>query len=194
MSMSTIIKKLNSVLPKVVLLMENWGIESKDYILVDEFAYIINGYNVTASEVASNHLDLYINAKSVPWEDKGERSVIPPVNSTYFGQYENFMKKTGFGLDLLSAEEGILQIPSINYHLSNKKFIKVMKAFEMTEAFVKQTIMHYSLEDVGKEKIVEWISKLGVIGNAAERKGDKKLVSFCNRKITESNERWEGII
>lgn len=176
------------------LLTENWGIPENRYVLVDEMAYVLQGYRIEGPEVASGHLDVYIDPTSVPWPDKGERSLIPPKDSPHMNQWASFMEATGCGLDLLRAKAEFLETPTVEYRLDRGRKIYLMKAYEMTRLFVEQTILHYSLEDVGKDKMKEWIDKLGLIKNAAKAKGDDKLLRLCDDMISRSHQKWRGLI
>lgn len=175
-------------------LFNKWGVQAKGYILVDEFAYLLQGYEVIATEVESGHLDVYADPQQLPWKDKGERSIIPPKDSRQMEDWVNFMQRTGFSLDILRAKPEILERPSVNYPLPSGGFIRLMKAYEMTEAFVEQTLMHYSLSDVGKEKIKEWVDKLKLIQEAAEKKNDEKTAKFCKDKLIECQKKWQDIL
>jgi len=106
----------------------------------------------------------------------------------------NFMQKTGYSLDMLRAGPQILAIPSVVYPLPSGGYIRLMRAYEMTEAFIKFTLMHYSLSDVGKEKIKEWLAKLELIQKAAEKKKDKKTARLCQDKLVECQKRWQEVL
>lgn len=185
---------INTALEKLVFLFGKWGLDNKDYVLVDEFAYVLQGYDVKATEVKSGHLDVYVNPLKLPWEDKKERSIIPPIKGGYMDEWADFMKETGYNLDMLRAKPEILQIPTTEHSLSNEKKFRLMLVFEMTKAFVQQTIMHYSLNDVGEDKIREWVDKLGIIKEAAEKNKDKRLSEFCELKLAESKKKWKDIL
>lgn len=160
------------------LLMMSWGLAGNNFVVVDEYAYMLQGYDVRGPEVKTGHLDVYVDPRSVPWLDKGERSIIPPKDGSYMDQWENFMEETGYGLDLLRASPEILVVPVVKHVLPSGNKIRLMRAFEMTNLFVQQTIMRYSLEDVGEEKVREWMSK---------------LVGLCKIKLEESRIKWKQI-
>jgi len=185
---------INRTLDKLLSLLEKWDVGEKNCVLVDEFAYVLQGYDVRGPEVKSGHLDLYVNPKVLPWKDKGERSIIPPKDSSYMDDWADFMQETKHGLDMLRAEPEILQIPTVNYKLPSGKTIRLMRAFEMTKAFVKQTIMHYSLEDVGEDKIREWIDKLELIKEAARKKENTRLVEYCQVQLIKAKDKWKEIL
>jgi len=101
---------------------------------------------------------------------------------------------TGYGLDMLRAKPEFLTNPTVKLSLPNGNIINLMRAYEMTKLFVEQTIMHYSLEDVGQDKIREWINKLVLIKNASLKKGDDILAGFCEDKLAESRKKWSRIL
>jgi hypothetical protein len=175
-------------------LFNKWGLSIKDYVLVDEFAYVLQDYDVKATEVETGHIDVYVNSSILPWKDKGERSIIPPKDSIYMDNWITFMQETGYSLDMLRAIPEILRIPTVDLTLPNGKKIRLMRAFEMTEAFIQQTLMYYSLEDVDKEKIIEWMNKLEIIKSVAEKKNDEKLAEFCDTKLAEVRIKWQEAI
>jgi len=185
---------INIALEKLYSLFSGWGLRSEDFVLVDEFAYLLQGYEVVATEVANKHLDVYVNPQQLSWKDKGERSIIPPRDSREMDDWIDFMQETGYSLDILRAKGGILQIPSVDYPLPSGSSIRLMKVYEMTETFVEQTLMHYSLSDVGEEKIKEWLAKLNLIQKAAKKKNDEKTAKLCGDKLVLCQERWRAVL
>lgn len=177
-----------------ILLVDKWKLQPKDFVLVDEFAYVLQGYNVRSTEVKSGHLDVYVKPEALPWKASNERSLIPPRGSEYLSQYSDFMEINGYGLDLLSGKPEIFKTPTVNYTLSGDRTLKLMRVQEMTDQFAQQTIMHYSLEDVGAEKIHQWYNKLLLIREVAEQKHDQNLMSICNRWIKQSQARWKDVL
>lgn len=185
---------LTEALVNLVSLLESWQISNKEYVLVDEFSYLLQGYDVSGREIQSGHLDMYVDPKKLPWTDKKERSIIPPKEGGFMDQWTDFMQKTGYSLDLLRADEDVFKVPMIKYELPNGKSIQLMRVFEMTQAFIERTLMHYSLKEVDEEKIKEWIQKLELIKNAAERKKDKRLMKLCDEKLKKVKLKWKNIL
>ena len=103
------------------------------------------------------------------------------------------MQSTRYGLDILRARPEFLKIPVVEEKLLNGKVVNLMRAFEMTGLFVNQTIMYYSLEDVGVDKIKEWVNKISLIKKAALKKGDNKLAEFCDQQLIVSKQKWSEI-
>lgn len=185
---------LNEALEELYsLLVMNWTLATNNFVIVDEYAYVLQGYDVQGPEVETGHIDVYVDPSRFPWPDKGERSIIPPKDSSYMDQWENFMEETGYGLDLLRASPEILVVPVVEHVLPSGNMVRLMRAFEMTNLFVQQTIMRYSLEDVGEEKVREWMGKLSLIRDAAIKRADEKLVELCKIKLEESRIKWKQI-
>lgn len=176
------------------LFTSKWKIMETAYVLVDELAYVLQGYHVQGPEMKNGHIDVYVDPTFVPWPDKRERSIIPPKDSKYMEEWIDFMRKTGYGLDILRANPEFLELPVVQYTLLDGGNIHLMRAYEMTILFVEQTIMHYSLDDVGVDKIKEWLNKLVLIKDAAVKKGDQKLITLCVNKIEESQKKWKKLL
>lgn len=188
LSIRAALSKLNSLLTRA------WKVPQDQFVMVDELAYNLQGYQVNGPEMESGHIDIYVNPASIPWPDKGERSIIPPKNSVQMDEWTDFMITTGYGLDMLRAKPEFFKIPTVSFKTGDGGTISLMRAFEMTNLFIEQTIMHYSLEDVGKDKMKEWISKLSLIEKAALNRGDPKLAKFCQEKLQLSKSKWKDIL
>lgn len=174
---------------------EGWGLGLRDWVVVDEFAYVLQGYEVLGEEVRSCHLDTYVNVAKLVWTASGERSVVPPRGSVYLEGYCNFMTRTGYGLDILatSLNDSILCQPMVDYLLSDGGAVQLMEVKVMTEQFWQKTLMHYQKSDVGPEKVREWIAKLGLIERAALRKEDEQLAERCRDMLARAREKWGGL-
>lgn len=175
------------------LLVGQWNIPNSSFVIVDEVAYVLQDYDIQGPEIQSGHLDVYIDPLVLSWPDKEERSIIPPKDSGYLSQYSKFMKETGYGLDLLRGNPRIFEVPTVEYPLPSGNIIHLMRAYEMTNAFVRSTIMHYSLKDVDADKIKEWVNKITLIEEAATRKGDQELALLCRNRYQESMNKWQHI-
>ena len=184
---------IKGALVKLKKLLQSWGLSEEDYVLVDEFAYLLQGYNLEGPEIKNNHLDLYVFPDNLPWKVRPERSTFPPFDSKYSRQYEEFMKDIGFALDLLVADALILDSDRIHYKLPNSETFPLMELVDMTEQFVHHTLLHYSLEDVGEDKIKEWYKKLRKIQSLAREKQNKKLIDVTDGLAPEALAKWQEI-
>lgn len=173
---------------------QGWGLKSKDWVIVDEMAYVLQGYPVIGEEMKTRHLDTYVDGNKLPWTPKAERSTIPPINSQYMNQYSEFMQRTGFGLDMLVAVPGVLEEKSVNYQLPYRRKVRLMEARAMTRQFFKQTLMRYSIKDVGPEKIKEWVDKLGLIRKAAFHREDTQLADDCQKMLAKARKKWISVL
>lgn len=185
---------VENALVELYKLLRKWGLSEENYVLVDEFAYLLQGYNLEGPEIKNKHLDLYVFPGALPWKVKPERSTFPPFDSEYSQQYEKFMKDTSFALDLLVASALILDSDRVNYKLPNGKIFPLMELGDMTDQFVHQTLLHYSLEDVGEAKIKEWHRKLWKINSLANEKQNKQLKDITEVLIPKVLARWQGVL
>jgi len=188
--------EIEQTLVKLEEMFSDWGLNSKDWVVVDEMAYVLQGYEVMAEEMKTRHLDAYVDVTKLPWEPSKERSVIPPVSSKFFENFCEFMETTGFGLDMLATtpEDTILNQPMVNYELPNGKKIQLMEVGAMTEQFWQKTLMHYSLEEVGPEKVKEWFEKLKLIRQVALRKRDTQMAEDCQKMLNKAQKRWAKVV
>lgn len=185
---------IDQALRKMLELFDSWGLKTKDWVLVDEFAYRLQGYDVAGPEVKQRHIDVYVNPQACPWPEKKERSIIPPLSGGYFDQWNGYMEQTGYGLDMLRADPAFLNFPKVEYTLTDGRSVQLMRSKEMTKLFVEQTIMKYNLTEVDGKKMMEWINKLKLIRQAALLKGDVDLADFCEEKFKESRSKWHNLV
>lgn len=173
-----------------------WRLGPSDWVVVDEIAYVLQEYEVVAEEMKTRHLDIYVDITKLPWEPSKERSIIPPTKSTFFDDYCQFMEETGFGLDMLATtpDDAILQQPMVEYKLPNGKKVQLMEAAAMTRQFWEKTLMHYSLKDVGVDKVKEWLAKLDLIKRLAFEKGKAELAEECQKMLAEAQKRWSRVL
>jgi len=188
--------EIEQALTKLEKMFSNWELDSKNWVIVDEMAYVLQGYEVMAEEMKTRHLDAYVDVTKLPWEPRKERSFIPPVTSNFYKNYCDFMETTGFGLDMLTTtpEDTILSQSMVNYELPNGKKIQLMEAKAMTKQFWEKTLMHYSLEEVGPEKVKEWLDKLELIRKVALKKRDTQMAEDCQMMLDKARERWSGVV
>ncbi|MBU1133253.1 hypothetical protein KKG08_03205 [Patescibacteria group bacterium] len=185
---------INKALLKLHSLLEGWGLDEKDYVLVDEFAYFLQDYNLEGPEIKLKHLDLYVVGEKLPWDIKDERSTIPPNNTPYMRNYEYFMRGTGYSLDLLVANPTIMGSKKVMYKLTDEISFPLMETEAMTQQFVDHTLLHYSLEDVGEHKIKEWFSKLTKLNQLAKDRNDKKLIKLSEELILKVQTHWGKLL
>ena len=187
-------REIETALIKVSKIFRRWGPTNQDWVVVDEIAYFLQGYEVMGKEMQTRHLDIYVDTEKLPWHPSVERSIIPPPNSRFFEKYTEFMKDSGFGLDMLKKAPGIFEQPVVLYKLKNGNEVQLMEVGAMTRQFWEKTLMHYSLEDVGEEKVREWLDKLKLIRTAAIKRENRILADDCSRMIVEAQKRWSHIL
>lgn len=188
--------EIEQTLAKLEVMYANWELNPKDWVVVDEIAYVLQGYEVIAEEMKTRHLDTYVDITKLPWRPNKERSIIPPAKSKFFDDYCNFIESTDFGLDMLATthKDKVLKQPMVNYKLPNGKEIQLMEAKAMTKQFWQRTLMYYSPEDVSPEKVKEWLDKLELIAKVALKKRNKKLAKDCQEMLTEAQEKWSSAL
>lgn len=69
-----------------------------------------------------------------------------------------------------------------------------MKPLANLSFFAERTILRYSREFAGEDKIREWFDKLHCIEEAAEKVGRKDLARACEKYIKQSEEKWRPLL
>jgi len=176
---------IKDVLEKVYKLYVGWGLIRDNWVLVDEYAFLLQGYDVKANEVRTRHIDTLIEKESWPWHVYNGFRGIPPIDSKAWREYEEFRKETGHELDFLIGDEEMVRRPRTIYKLPNGKEIWVMKPLEMVKLLYQYALKRLSKIDVGKEKLNEWWEKVKIIKIAAIKKGDEILAEYCRNILKE---------
>lgn len=115
-----------------------WGLAPNNWIIVDEIAYVLQGYEVIAEKMKTRHLDSCVDVAKLSWEPSKERSVIPPAESTHFDHYCQLMEETGFRLDMLvtTPDDTILQQPMVEYELPNGRRVQLIETVNNDKAIL----------------------------------------------------------
>ncbi len=184
--------EIDTALESLVSLYDGWGLDPQtDWLLMDEFAMLLQGYKVEGSELAIRELDTFVDLKKLPWKPKvaiDGRMTIPPPETEQMQEYLQFGNTTGFGLKIHLAREGYLESPCDSYILPSGKEIRLWKPIYFLEKFYEDTLLRWTTEDVGAYKIREWEAKLHLIKEAALEANDQPLTQLADACIQD----WEA--
>jgi phosphohistidine swiveling domain-containing protein len=175
--------RLKRALEKLKELFGKWGLSEDDWVLIADYAFRLQGYNV---KVREGHLNVMINEEKLPWKVSLKTktiSIFPPKNSKEAKQYEEWMKTTKFDTDLIpvsSKEMKEILRNSILYTLPNGEKIRVMKPLAMLKK-MEEHLKHCTEEEAGKEKGAYLLEHVEDCRRAAIEKGDEKLTKECER-------------
>ncbi len=180
------VRELESVLEKLEKMFNSWNLTINDWVLVDEFAYNLQGYDVIGEEVKTKHIDVLVNKNKWPFKTKESMRTMFWKDEKSYNQYKEFMRETGYKLDILFCDvddEQEVKTNFILHTLPNSRKIRIKKALEMTSGMYKYTLGRYSEKDVGEKKIKEWKEKYKIILRAAMEKNNTELVKVCKKLI-----------
>lgn len=89
---------IEKVLEDLEKLFSKWGISSRDWVFVAQYAMRLLGYKV---EVRKGHLNIQVNKTKIPWGVGEALETHPPVNTKFSRDYLQFERKTGFEFDIV---------------------------------------------------------------------------------------------
>ena len=85
------------------------------------------------------------------------------------------------------AGKEVSEFPCDIYMLPNGREIRLWKPLPFLEAFYKDTLLRFTAEDSGEDKIREWEAKLHLIKEAALEVNDQSLAQLAETYIQD----WE---
>lgn len=62
--------EINQALIRIEEMFASWGLDSNSWVVVDEMAYVLQGYGVVAEEMKRRHLDVYVDVTKLLWKPK----------------------------------------------------------------------------------------------------------------------------
>ncbi len=184
--------EIDTALEGLVNLYDRWELNPKtDWVLVDEFAMLLQGYKIYGEELSERHLDTFVSLRKLPWipqDPIATRQTVPPAYSEHVKEYNHFMKSTGFGLKIHLAEQYFLQLPCNMYSLPSGIEIRLLQPLPFLQEFYKNTLLTFTVEHVGEAKTREWERKLVLIREAALESNDQPLAQLAESYIQD----WEA--
>lgn len=158
-------------------------------VLVNYYSLRLHGYDIEPWDEYPR-IDVVVDRDNLPWETKGEkiREIIPPQNSIYFKQWEEFALKYSLKFPLKLTPEPHDKVIRLDY--SEHKFpsgyiLKICKPITNILGFKKAVDVYCKKADEYKQRIFDekeierWERKIRNVKYAAERKEDRKLINAC---------------
>ncbi|HUV42570.1 MAG TPA: PEP-utilizing enzyme [Patescibacteria group bacterium] len=106
-------------------LLKDWGLSQDDWVFTSQYAYRLLGYEV---KVREGHFNILVNKNKLPWKVGEGLEIHPPKGTKSARQYHQFVKKTGFEVDIIPGSPLDFEKRSkktIRYSLPNRKQILV---------------------------------------------------------------------
>lgn len=89
---------IEKVLEDLEKLFSKWGISSRDWVFVAQYAMRLLGYKVEARE---GHLNIQVKKAKIPWRVGEALETHPPVKTKFSRDYLQFERRTGFEFDIV---------------------------------------------------------------------------------------------
>jgi hypothetical protein len=156
-------------------LMDSYGMEITDWCISGEYAWIVNGYDVSIRE---NHIDLYVKESRLPWVVRDRIQTIPPKHSQELEQYSDFVEKNKIALHMVPLPK-----PKVSEHLIDK-FAKKTQIGGVSVNVIDPvgnlydlgaTLGAYELNEFGEDRLTRWEHYLRTVYNDANEKNDKHI-------------------
>jgi len=128
---------LKKALKACVALLQEFGIEPHEWVLVGPHADLLNAYNIEYHR--PTHFHVLLEREKVPWKISKEQEslieVIPPLDSPFQRRYEKFMAETGHDFDLIVAPKPLKHYTEhfVPHPLSEIEFFQRMAPFGNVE-------------------------------------------------------------
>jgi len=161
-------------LEKLEELLSSWGV---GWVLADAYGLRLQGYNVKKRK----HINALVDNSKLDWIAKATHEAFPPRGSTYLDDYFNFIEKAA-PLHLIPYTPSQLKGIFFTYELPNKKKIKVGKPAESVKVFGEE-IKQHDIEELGEDKIKEWLEKIEYWKEIAKEQKDKEFEERCEETI-----------
>ncbi len=175
-----------------------WKLQKNDVRLVDEIGFGLTGVPIYGPEISRNwpHVDIavrrdkYMGPRSI---QEHPRKIIFPMER---GKQEEYLpsrigQKYGIAVDDLLKEEDIFNLPSIEVDLAVVPVL-VPEPVAHVGTFAAHTILSYSVEQAGEDKIREWFLKLKMLRDSSQALKRIDVQNAAETAITQSIERWKG--
>lgn len=202
MDHAKLVETIKGKLRILVDIFRGWGLGEEDYLLICELAFNLTGVPVVASHIREFlsggplPVEVYVDAEKyqgpkVPEEIVGHpyKITLPAKEAFKFAKAHNLSIEHFIILDE-KARSASAQVVD----LGEGKRIRAMRPLPNLAFFAERTILRYSKDFAGEEKIREWFDKLLQIKKAAESAGHLDLVEACDRYIDQSRKKWGSIL
>jgi|TARA_Y100000034_G_C6764669_1_gene340829 hypothetical protein len=175
------------ILKEIAAMLEKWGITTDDWVLVGDFAYVLNGYNLSSRKVSSKHFDVIIGKSKWPWLREHHletewRKVIPPRGEA-LEEYELLMSEENMSLDLTVVFSNLVNWSHALKTVGSRK-IRVLTSLANVKMFFEEVIQKACKLGFDEHKRNQWNSEFRAIFDAAAVAGDLAVASYCKSKLS----------
>lgn len=171
----------------------SWGLGQKDILLVDEAGFGYTGIPIygpelrAATDWGKAHIDIAVR-ESLYTGPRGKvehplKITLPPT------VIQDISTEYGIGVWDLIKGRNFFELPTQTVRLGDTEVL-VPEPVSHVRAFAHDTILYYSLEQVGQDKILEWFDKLNMIRNISRAMCKPEVMATAEEMIAASLNRW----
>jgi hypothetical protein len=175
-----------------------WELNKEDVRLVDEVGFGLTGIPVYGPEIIQEipHIDIAVIENAY----KGPKSNVQdhPIKILFPRDPEtgNYLKEEIFRVDKLDVDDLIkgksefFKLPTIEVGLEGDVTALVPEPASHVEYFASDTILFYTENQVGEDKLREWFIKLLMIRDVAKVRNSESVQEKSKEMVFKSKVRW----
>jgi len=171
----------------------NWGLGKKDIILVDEAGFGYTGIPIFGPELKAAvkpgkaHIDIAIKDELFT----GPRSKVehPIKINLPYKVAKDISDEYGIAVWDFIQGRNFFDLPTEVVRLGNIEVL-VPEPFSHTRTFAQDTILYYTVEQMGEDKMHEWFKKLQMIRDVSRSVSRPDVQKVAEEMIKLSKKRW----
>lgn len=168
-----------------------WGLGQEDILLVDEAGFSYTGIPIFGPELLSDqvHIDIAVREDKYTGPKSGVEHpikiplpalVVQEISEEYrIGVWDLIKGRNFFSLPTQTVSFGSIDV-------------LIPEPVSHVRAFAEDTILRYTKDQVGEEKIREWYEKLHMIREVSHKLCKFDVEEVAKEMIERSRERWQG--
>lgn len=171
-------------------LMKSYGMNTDDWCISGEYAWIINGYDVSMRD---NHIDFYVKESKLPWKIRDRIQTIPPKDSKELDSYCDFIEKHKIALHMVplpkpGITENLIDKYAETKIISHQEVMVISPEGNMHD--LETTLANYQISEFGDERLIRWKKYLQKIEKEAREKSDELIADKATHLL---NKYFSGI-
>lgn len=167
-----------------------WGLQPEDCRLVDEVGFGYTGIPIFGPELSGEqpHIDISVKADKYTGP---KSSVTHPFKINLPVQIASeISNEYGIGVwDFIRGSDAFFTLPTVTIRLGNVDVL-VPEPAAHVRAFANETILCYTEEQVGEDKLEEWFNKLKMIRDVSQHMLRTEVQQIAKNAIEDSRKRW----
>jgi len=168
-------KTLDKAIRPLIKLMESFGMDTSDWCISGEYAWILNGYDVPMRE---NHIDIYVKESKIPWKVRDRVQTVPPKGTPELEAYSKYIEKYNIALHMVplpkpKVTERLIDTYSFKTRVGGADVSVINPTGNLFD--LETTLGVYSAEELGQDRLSRWQSYLEAVYKVTSTKDDKRF-------------------